>query len=131
MAASRPAKSAPAPKSETAKPTMTKAEAVRQAIAKGHASPSEGVKFIKAQFGIVVPKQQFSVYKSDFKVRAKKAQKKAKAAGILAPPAKPVVTKVSVASQAEPDVILAFERIKPLVQKFGVANVKKMVDLLS
>ncbi len=133
MAAARTTKSSSTPsaaKSDAAKPAMTKAEAVRQALAKGHVSPTEGTRYIKTEFGLVVPKQQFSVYKSDFKTRAAKAKRKAKASGVLSPPAKPVNTKVSVSISNEPDVMLAFERIKPFVQKYGVANVKKIVDLL-
>jgi hypothetical protein len=134
MAAKQLSKKSPAGKSRVEasanEGTISKADAVRAALAKGLATPTAGVNFIKAEFGVVMPKQQFSVYKSEFKKRALKVKLKGKAvpkstaapAGFLSPPPKP--------RTGEPDVLLAVETIKPLVQQFGAAKLKRIVELL-
>lgn len=124
--ATAPSAAAAAPKGGS---TMTKADAVRAALAKGIGNPTAGVNYIKTNFGVDMPKQQFSVYKSEFKKRGQKGKGKAApkktipAANYVAPPA-----KAPTGSSA--DVLMVAEAIKPFVSSLGAARVKRIVDLL-
>jgi hypothetical protein len=117
-------------------PTISKAEAVRVALAEGLESPGDIHDFIKAKFGHEIPNQMVSSYKSQQKARDAKKQaevtpqakpgRKPKAPlveGYVAPPEKP-------RSAGEPDVLLALEGVKELVDRFGADRVRRMVDLL-
>jgi hypothetical protein len=121
--------------------SVNQAELVRKAVAAGHEKPASGVPYIKTQFGVDIDPKYYSVAKSQLKKKeagalasqAKRGPKPKAAApaapkplvdGYLAPPEKPKAT-------GEPDVLLALEGVKELVQQFGPDRVKKMVDLLS
>src|SRR3954452_22629614 len=58
---------------------ITKAEAVRRALAAGKESPEEGVDYIKRQFGIDMAKQHFSASKSQIKRRGREVEPAPKA----------------------------------------------------
>jgi hypothetical protein len=115
--------------------TVTKAEAVRQAIAAGMDAPGDISDFAKSHFGLDIPKPQASAYKAQLKARGKKAggeatpkarrgrKPKAAVEGYLAPPPKVVPT-------GEGDLLEALKSIKHLVSTHGVAKVHEMVDLL-
>src|SRR4051794_28185878 len=57
---------------------LSKAEAVRRALAAGHEGPQEGTAYIRDEFGIEVAPQHFSATKSQIKSRegARKAKGK-------------------------------------------------------
>ncbi|WP_152051846.1 thioesterase [Tautonia marina] len=114
---------------------MTKAEAIRRALAAGHEGPQEGTAYILKEFGIEVAPQHFSATKSQMKSRETskkyKPGRKSKAAapsqgveGYLAPPPK------QAPSGGEPDLLEAMEAMKPLVASLGAEKVKRIVDLL-
>jgi hypothetical protein len=122
---------APGKTDEGSKGPMTKADAVRAALAKGIGNPTDGVKYIKLTFGVDMPKQQFSVYKSEFKKRAGKGKGRAKAGAKKALPAANYVAPPPKARVgADADVLIAAEAIKPFVSSLGAARVKRIVDLL-
>jgi hypothetical protein len=107
------------------RPVITKAEAVRRAMAAGMNMPDDGVGFIKAQFGIDLPKQMWSSYRAQQKARdAKKAEGKSKRVeGYLAPPSKK-------SANGEGDLLAAMEAIKPLVDNLGKDQAHRIIDLL-
>jgi hypothetical protein len=111
---------------------MSKASAIRAALAEGHDSPGAGTAFIKKRFGIEIAKQHFSAAKSQMKSRedAKKGSPGTAAAktkpqpveGHLAPPEQP--------AGQDGNLLDALEQMKPLIAQYGVDGVKRMVDLL-
>jgi hypothetical protein len=116
---------------------MSKAEAIRRALAAGHEGPQEGTAYIHREFGIEVAPQHFSATKSQIKSREgpKKAKvkpgRKPKAAapsqavdGYLARPPKPSATG------DQTDLLAAMEAMKPLVAALGADKVKRIADLL-
>jgi hypothetical protein len=129
------------PEPEAGGTTISKAEAVRQALAQGNDSPEDGTDFLKRIYGIDMTRQMFSSYKAQEKARQAKKQVGSKPAsnapeqakrgpkpkpaveGYVAPPEKP-------RSAGEPDFLLALENIKELVGQYGSDRVKRMVDLL-
>lgn len=116
----KPEESSPA-QSQAAK-AVSKAEAVRTALAEGLESPSDIVRFVKARFGIDMPKQMVSAYKANEKRREQ---------GHMAPQQKPqTTTAAKPAANGEPDLLGALEMIKPLVEQYGAAKVKRIVDLM-
>jgi hypothetical protein len=128
----KPKAAAPAsPETAAPAPTITKAEAVRQALAAGKDSPSDGTGFIKSNYGIEITSQMFSSYKAQQKARdakqsggapAAKRGRKPKAAveGYLAPPPR----------KGESTLLDAMEAMKPLVASLGVEQVKRIAELL-
>jgi hypothetical protein len=114
------------------KPSVSKAEAVRQALAAGKEMPEEGVAYLLDNFGIVMDRQTFSSNKAQEKARqAKKAEASAKSK----PGRKP---KAAVEGHAAPvpkhrgngDVLETLEALKPLIASHGADRVKRLVDLL-
>jgi hypothetical protein len=114
------------------KPSVSKAEAVREALAAGKEMPEEGVAYLLDHFGIVMDRQTFSSNKSQEKAReAKKAEaapkgkpgRKPKAAveGYLAPPPK---------ARGNGDVLETLEALKPLIASHGAQKLHRLVDLL-
>lgn len=97
--------------------SVSKADAVRAALADGIESPEDGVAFLKAQYGIEMSKQMWSTYKAQLKARAKKQSG--------AQPAKRGPKPASPAG----DIIDDISAVKGLVAKLGGAQVKKLVDL--
>lgn len=116
-------------------PAVSKAEAVRQALAAGAESPGDGVEFIREEFGIEITKPHFSATKSVLKKRGgaapSKPGRKPKSGrpasrgveGYLAPPPKQGGTPGA-------DILGAMESLKPLIAELGAERVKRIVDLL-
>lgn len=124
---------APGPES-AARGGISKVGAVRRALADGHGSPAEGTAYIRQHFGINMAPTQFSTTKSQIKKKGGGTQpapkggapsapgrRKPLVEGYVAPPPKP---------PGEPDVLLALESVKELVERYGAEQVKRMVNLL-
>jgi hypothetical protein len=111
--------------------TVSKTEAVRQAIAEGLNSPGDIAAFAKSKYGLEIPKPQVSAYKAQAKKKAAGGgsngkpgrNPKASVEGYLAPPPKIVPT-------GEGDLLDALEAMKPLVASLGKEKVHRLVDLL-
>jgi hypothetical protein len=116
------------------KPSVSKAEAVRRALAAGSESPEQGVAYLLDNFGIVMDRQTFSANKSQEKARdAKKAEASRKSKPGRKPKAvveshtAPVVKH---RSNGESDLVGSLETLKPLIAQYGPDKVKRLVDLL-
>lgn len=111
--------------------TVTKTEAVRQALAEGLDSPGDIAAFAKAKYGLEIPKPQVSAYKAQAKKKAadgssngKPGRKpKASVEDYLAPPPK-------LAPTGDGDLLDALEAMKPLVANLGKERVHRLVELL-
>jgi hypothetical protein len=114
------------------KPSVSKAEGVRQALAAGKESPEDGVAYLLDNFGIVMDRQTFSSNKAQEKARqAKKAgaaptgkpgrKPKITVEGYLAPPTKP---------RGDGDLLETLEALKPLLASHGADKLHRLVDLL-
>jgi hypothetical protein len=109
---------------------ISKADAVRAALAAGFEGPQDGTAYIRKEFGIEIAPQHFSAVKSQLKKAAGapkgKPGRKPKAAidGYLAPPPK------RHSRDGQPDLLAAMEAMKPLVESLGVDTVKRLADLL-
>jgi len=102
---------------KSAKPeakAISKADSVRAALADGVDSPGDGVAFIKAKFGIDMPRMQFSAYKAQIRNREKKDSPAEK---------KPKMTA------SEDDVIGDIEAVKHLVERLGGDQVRRIIGL--
>jgi hypothetical protein len=119
-------KAVPARAAELAK-TVSKAEAVRQALAAGLDGLDDIAKFVKAKHGHEIPKPQISAYK---------AQTKAKAAAAALNPVAEIISNPAIQQAAkhggggETDLITAMEAIKPYVIEHGAERLKRIIDLL-
>ena len=116
---------------EESKPTVSKAEAVRQAFVQGLDELDDIEGFIKSHYGIEMPRQQLSAYKAQAKAKVRKTEgetpkrgRKPKAAieGYLAPP--------KIEAKGDGDLLEALKSLKGLVNTHGADKVKQMVDLL-
>jgi hypothetical protein len=116
----KPAKAAPA--AETAK-TISKAEAVRQALAEGLQSPGDISEFAKAKYGLAIPKMMASASKSQLKKRDLEHR-------IAGKKERPKTATAKTASTAKLDMIGALEALKPLVKQMGAEDVKRLIDIL-
>ncbi len=92
--------------------TVSKAEAVRRALAEGIDSPGEIARFAKTKYGLDIPVPQASSYKSQIKSRQNKQRM-------------PTAAKVTTKS----DVIADIEAVKHLVEKLGAEPVRRLVKL--
>ena len=114
-----------------AAPTMSKADAIRAALAAGADTPDAGVRFIKDRFGLDVTKQHWSASSSQFRKKdgsAPKAPRAPRAAKAPAPSPRaetPAPTKTA----ASADVIGDLEAVKALIRKHGVDGLKRLADL--
>lgn len=127
-------------KEEGPKSSVSKADMVRAAIAEGMEKPDDGVAFIKAKFGIDLPKPMWSSYRAQQKARDQKAAgaspspkrgrkpKTADAAATTSDSAPP--TRARVTPRGDGDLLEALKSLKGLVSEHGVDKVKEMVDLL-
>jgi hypothetical protein len=112
-------------------PSVSKADMVRAAVAEGMESPADGVAFIKAKYGIDLPKPMWSSYRAQQKARdgksapAEKRGRKPKVAvdGQVAPAPK-------VEAKGDGNLLDALKTMKPLIAQYGVAKIKEMADLL-
>jgi hypothetical protein len=122
------------PASVIEKTTMTKAEACRAALAAGIEDAEKAQAFTLSKFGVEIKATDFALYKSKQKqagaspaLKGKPGRKPKTAIplveGYVAPPMKPKAA-------GEPDILLALEGVKELVQQFGADRVKRMVDII-
>jgi hypothetical protein len=102
---------------------MTKADAVRAAIADGKDMPAEGAAHIKEKYGLDVTPQQFSTYKS---IANKKAGRAPGRRGRKAVTAAATSNGRSGGNPAD----LA-RGVKQLIQQFGAAAVSDMLAVLA
>jgi hypothetical protein len=127
------------PEEESDGAAISKAAAVRDALAKGNDSPEAGIGYLHSVYGIEMTRQTFSSYKAQEKARQAKRQSeepnaepanggpKPKAPlveGYVAPPEKPR------AADGEADLLASLEALKPLVASLGVEKVKRPAELL-
>jgi hypothetical protein len=106
---------------------VTKAQAVRDALADGLDGLDEIVKFAKSRYGLEVTKQQASIYKSKEKMKSAASLKRGRkpkpaVEGYIAPPKS--------TPKDDADLLDAMEAMKPLVASLGAEKVKRIVDLL-
>jgi hypothetical protein len=92
--------------------SISKAEAVRQAMSQGLDAPGDIADYIQSKYGLVMPKTQISSYKAQAKARARRKGSREKA-------------KATTASQLLEDI----ETVKGLVDKLGADQVKRLADL--
>ena len=127
---------------------ISKADAVREALAQGKEGPEEGTDYIRSQYGIEMTRQSFSSYKAQEKARQAKKQsgappkgKRGRKPSHLTPDprqsrkdAPPIehyfAPSLAVESAGEAGFIEALEAMKPLVERLGAEKVKRLVDLL-
>jgi hypothetical protein len=112
-------------------PTVSKAEAVRQALAAGMESPEDGVGFIKSNYGIEMTRQMWSSNKAQEKARD---SKKDEGAPRGKPGRKPAVAQLDqVVKTIQPavgkSVIADLTAVKALVEKLGVDEVVEIAKL--
>ena len=100
--------------------TMTKADAVRAALAEGVETSKEGVEFIKDRFGIEIAPMHFAAQKSQIKKKEQGEDQGTRKA--------PKPRQATDGDQG--DLLAAMEAIKPLVASLGAEKVKRIVDLL-
>ncbi len=112
---------------------VSKAGAVRAAIAEGIDVPEEGVAFILKKFGIEITKPQFSSYKSQDKARQQK-----KGGDTPAKRGRPASTAPVTASTPAPslpsgnaNLAISVEAIKTLVEQYGVEQVVSIARLFA
>jgi hypothetical protein len=135
-----PEPAAPPAKEETPASSVSKAEAVRQAMGEGLDSLDDIEGFLMSRFGIEMPRQMISSYKAQQKARDQKAAgstaspkrgrkpKTVDAPASTSDSAPPTRTRVT--PRADGDLLDALKSLKGLVSAHGVAKVKEMVDLL-
>ena len=99
--------------------TITKAEAVRRALAEGIESPKAGVVFIKDRFGIEIAPMHFGAQKSQ--IRQKERATKGESEGR---------SRREPRSSGQGELLAAMEAMKPLVASLGVEQVKRIAELL-
>lgn len=101
---------------------MTKADAVRAAIADGADSPADGVAYIKSKFGIDITPQHFSSYKSQQRAKAGKApgRRGRKPGAVAVPRATANGNPADLARQ-----------IKGLIGQYGAVAVNEMVAVFA
>jgi hypothetical protein len=116
--------------SEAPAEKISKADAVRAAMAEGNDTPEEGVAFISKRFGVEVTRQQFSSYKSQEKARQQKkgGQEENGQQGKRAVEA-PVAEVVPAPRNGTPDVAESIQAIKSLVDTLGVDQVKQIAEI--
>ncbi|MCE9562116.1 MAG: hypothetical protein K8U57_08680 [Planctomycetes bacterium] len=107
---------------------ITQRVAVERALKAGKDSPTDGVAYVKEQFGISLNNGSFSTIKSQLKKageESKPAGKPGRPAGVKAAPvAKPVATVI-------PNMALQVEAIKTLVETLGVDQVVSIARLFA
>jgi hypothetical protein len=121
---------------------MTKAEAIRRALAAGFEGPQEGTAYIRKEFGIEVAPQHFSATKSQMKNKptGRKGKPGRKPRHLMpdpqqsqkdAPPIEHYFTPEPKPTPAGGSELLdAMEVMKPLIASLGKEQVHRIVDLL-
>jgi hypothetical protein len=111
------------PEGETGK--VTKADAVREALAEGIEGPSEIADFAKTEHGLEISPAMVSSYKSQFKAKAgqsgihKKGGRPRKAPEAASP----------AIAQDDVGIVADLAAVKRLVEKLGVEQVRQMAGL--
>jgi hypothetical protein len=113
----------PTPDTPAAK--ISKANAVRAAVADGITTPEDGVAYIKTKFGMDVTKLMWSSYRAQDKAR----QKKKAADGEAAPAPKPRAVASSNGKASNPAELA--RQVKALVETYGAVAVKEMTDVFA
>jgi hypothetical protein len=107
---------------------VTKAAAARAAMRAGHSKPREAVVYIKRRFGIEMNAQHFSTIKSQLKKKRSKGRRsRTEEGGEVSP--RPLA-RMPLAKASAHDPITDLEAVKRLIDKYGAAKVKRMVELL-
>lgn len=113
---------------------ISKAKAVRDALAHGYTTPEDGRNYVKRVYGIDITKQMFSSYKSQEKIRRAKAGLKGKSGrkpkGGVDQAAEADSYLSPKLAKGEANLLDAMETMKPLVSNLGAEQVKRIVDLL-
>lgn len=97
---------------------VSKADAVRAALAAGMDKPQEGVAYIKGQFGLDLSTQMFSSYKSQEAKRAGQGRRRGRPARVIAGNGKSETNGHGPAGLAT-----QIQAIKTLVDKLGADQV--------
>lgn len=107
---------------ETPAVKMTKADAVRAAVADGADNPTEGTAYIKAKFNLDITPQQFSTYKALDKKRSGKPARQGRQpkAAVIAP---------SALATGPVGLAIQVESIKTLVEALGDEQVVSIARL--
>jgi hypothetical protein len=126
-AANKVAAKAAEPKQPEPAKAVSKADMVRAALADGIDKPGEGVAFIKAKFGIDLPKPMWSSYVAQQKARDRQSAEPATRTTKPKPAVLPVTKH---GGGGETDLITAMEAIKPYVVEHGAERLKRIIDLL-
>lgn len=109
---------------EAAPGPVSKAQAVRDALAEGIEGLGEIEEFLRSRYGLEMSRPMISSYKSQAQARRSKVAKGPReAAGVRKP-------RKSSGDAAEADLIEALEALKPLVAAVGAEKVKRLADLL-
>ncbi|WP_422923488.1 hypothetical protein [Singulisphaera sp. PoT] len=134
MGRPRPTKHSKFEEAESPKASISKAEAVRRAVAAGKGAPGDGVAFIKDEYGIEMDNKTFSLNKAQQKSR--EAKREATGKGAPAPqvvpgtPIEGILTPPKLTPGADGTLIDVLEQMKPLIAQYGADQVKRIVDLL-
>lgn len=124
----KPAKSTPTAKSESGQEThdkepVSKADAVRAALAKGLDSLDDIEGFVKSQYGLEISRQMLSSYKAQQRAREAK-----KAGG--EPAKRGPKPKAAASSGGDGDILSALEALKPLIASQGAEKLHRLIDVL-
>jgi hypothetical protein len=107
--------------------TISKAAAVRAALAHGLDGLDDIAAYVKAKNGHEIPKPQISAYKAQENARNRKGSEPAPK---LAKPKPAVLPAAKHGGGGETDLITAMEAIKPCVKEHGAERLKRIIDLL-
>jgi hypothetical protein len=106
--------------------TVSKTEAVRQAIAAGSELPSDGVAWIKEHYGFVMTKAHFSAAKTKLRAEGGSAAVK------KAPPTESAIIRHIEKIEADTGYKLTVEDmriVKALVERVGAEQTREMIEL--
>lgn len=123
------------PEAEAAEPgtppgePMSKADAVRAAVAKGYDKPAAGVKFILDEFGIEITPGTFSATKAQQKNRA--AKKNGKPEGGINPVGIRSAARATGGSSNHGKAADLARSVKELIAAYGADEVAAMVTVLA
>lgn len=115
------------------RPAISKADAVREALAQGKEGPEEGTDYIRSQYGIEMPRQMFSSYKAQEKARQAKKAGGVPATPAPAPrqqPAAPPVARTPAAPVASGGIIADIADIKRLLATHGKDGLEELIRVL-
>jgi hypothetical protein len=108
-------------------PAISKAAAVRAALADGLDGLDDVAAYVKTKHGHEIPKPQISAYKAQEKAKSRKGEHPVPMA---AKPKSAVLPVARYGGGGETDLITAMEAIKPYVKEHGAERLKRIIDLL-